>query len=152
MVDSESPVKLIHLGGGDIDRKLSWTDFNSLLEESKVLQERVESLEKSNFSAEESVTLFRETGIEQNVIEEDTKEDSSSVDAFELPESTYTLMITTKVFSISFLVAIVACFLSVYCLTIVLINELDKGDVDNPLALPAGVNLEVRMAQYLVRL
>ena len=152
MTDSESPVKVIHLGGGDMDRKLSLADLNSLLEESKVLQERVELLEKSRFPAEESVSLFRKTGIEQNVIEEDRKEASSSIKAFELPESTYTLMITTKVLSISFLAAIVACFLSVYCLTIVLINELDKGDVDNPLGLPAGVNPEVRMAQYLVRL
>ena len=68
---------------------------------------------------------------------------------YELPQSTYTLLITESVLSRPFFAGIVAAGLSVMSLSIVLINEIENGTADNPLGLPAGVETEVRMAQYL---
>mmetsp|Transcript_22209 Transcript_22209/g.45394 ORF Transcript_22209/g.45394 Transcript_22209/m.45394 type:complete len:708 (+) Transcript_22209:228-2351(+) len=146
-----SPVKLVSLGQGEIDRKLSWSDF-------KALQDRIDMLEKSQSSRGgdgEEAPLFRNffgnNGIETND-EKDDETETKSVDddgTYELPESTYTLMITENICSLSFLAAIVACTIAIFSLVIVLINELDNGDEDNPLGLPAGVTREVRMAQFL---
>jgi len=144
-------VKLVSLGQGEIDRKLSWSDF-------KALQDRIDMLEKSQSSRGgdgEEAPLFRNffgnNGIETND-EKDDETETKSVDddgTYELPESTYTLMITENICSLSFLAAIVACTIAIFSLVIVLINELDNGDEDNPLGLPAGVTREVRMAQFL---
>jgi len=144
-------VKLVSLGQGEIDRKLSWSDF-------KALQDRIDMLEKSQSSRGgdgEEAPLFRNffgnNGIETND-EKDDETETKSVDddgTYELPESTYTLMITENICSLSFLAAIVACAIAIFSLVIVLINELDNGDEDNPLGLPAGVTREVRMAQFL---
>ena len=68
---------------------------------------------------------------------------------YELPQSTYTLLITERVLSRPFFAGIVAAGLSVMSLSIVLINEIENGTANNPLGLPAGVETEVRMAQYL---
>lgn len=68
---------------------------------------------------------------------------------YELPQSTYTLLIAEPFISRSFLMGIVAAGLSVMSLVIVLINEIDNGTADSPYGLPAGVTPYVRMAQYL---
>ncbi|KAL7478407.1 hypothetical protein ACHAW6_004170 [Cyclotella cf. meneghiniana] len=70
-------------------------------------------------------------------------------DAFELPESTFTLLITHKVLSVPFFTGLIACALALMCLILVLINEIEKGTIDNPFALPAGVTTGVRMAQFV---
>ena len=70
-------------------------------------------------------------------------------ESYELPQSTYTLLISEPVLSRAFLMGIVAAVLSIMSLSIVLVSELDDGTADSPLGLPTGVPPEVRMAQYL---
>jgi len=70
-------------------------------------------------------------------------------ESYELPQSTYTLLISEPVLSRAFLMGIVAAVLSIMSLSIVLVSELDNGTADSPLGLPTGVPPEVRMAQYL---
>ncbi len=51
--------------------------------------------------------------------------------------------------SIPFFTGIISGFLSVTCLALAFKNELDNGSPENPLGLPAGVQTEVRIAQYM---
>ncbi|KAL7469751.1 hypothetical protein ACHAXS_010855 [Conticribra weissflogii] len=150
-----SPVKLVSLGQGEMGRQLSWSDFQAL-------QDRIETLERSNSfrrpeeeeaeGVEEGAPLFRKIANSRNGRDADDEKENVSIEddgTYELPESTYTLIITENVCSLSFLAAVVACAIAMISLVIVLTNELDNGDADNPLGLPAGVNPEVRMAQFL---
>jgi hypothetical protein len=71
------------------------------------------------------------------------------MDRFELPESTYSLLITENMCSIPFYAGIVASALSIMCLLLTLLDELQNKQPGNPLGVPAGLPPEVRMAQYL---
>ena len=71
------------------------------------------------------------------------------MDRFELPESTYSLLITENICSIPFYAGIVASALSIMCLLLTLLDELQNKQPGNPLGVPAGLPPEVRMAQYL---
>jgi len=68
---------------------------------------------------------------------------------YTLPSSTYTLIITEKIFSLPFLVGLIALGMSLTMLIIVMISELDDGSNRNPLGVPAGVEITCRIAQYL---
>uniref|UniRef100_A0A7R9ZJ37 Uncharacterized protein n=1 Tax=Pseudictyota dubia TaxID=2749911 RepID=A0A7R9ZJ37_9STRA len=70
-------------------------------------------------------------------------------EAHELPESTYTWLITENIASRPFVVGLVAMGLSVTSLALVLINQLGNRSDMSPYGLPAGVNVEVRIAQYI---
>ena len=146
----------------DTNRQISWTDVNTRL---LAMQERIDVLEGAGkATAEEGVSLL---GSSSNNKEEDGDALGETVyyepgerhiteskvenmyDEYELPESTYSLLMTEKVLSIPFGVGIVASFLSLFALILALKNELDNGEEGNILGLPAGVPSEVRMAQYL---
>jgi hypothetical protein len=71
------------------------------------------------------------------------------MDQFELPESTYSFLISAPIFSIPFNAGILASALSLMCLVLVLMDELQNNEPGNPLGVPAGLPPEVRMAQYL---
>lgn len=131
----------------------------------KTLLERIESLERSKADTER-VLLERIEALEQQpkgstsenepLIQNEEKPPlltdsaiSRRADTWELPESTYTLLIAEKVMSVSFTVGLVASAISLMSLIIVLVNELDNGTDDNPFGLPAGVSPQVRMAQFL---
>ncbi|KAL9187447.1 hypothetical protein ACHAXT_001550 [Thalassiosira profunda] len=68
---------------------------------------------------------------------------------YELPQSTYTFLITEHLVSKPYCMATIALCLSAMSLSIVLINELNNGTANSPYGLPAGVPIEVRIAQYL---
>ena len=68
---------------------------------------------------------------------------------YELPESTYTLLITAPVFSLGFLIGIVAVGICVLSLSLVLVAEWDNTSLENRFGVPAGLNTEVRIVQYL---
>ena len=70
-------------------------------------------------------------------------------DEYELPESTYTLLMTQPIISIPFATGLLGACLSLWYLALALKNELDNGEKGNPLGMPAGVQSEVRVAQYL---
>ncbi len=126
--------------------------------EQAVLEQRLEPTRRSpaNDADEdtEDVSFMnaRSTNKEDTIIPTAIRDSSSKVvlhDTWELPESTFTLMITHKISSFPFFTALIACALALMCLILVFINELDKGTIDNPFALPAGVTTEVRMAQFV---
>ena len=64
---------------------------------------------------------------------------------YELPQSTYTFLITEHLVSKPYCMATIALCLSAMSLSIVLINELNNGTADSPYGLPAGVPTEVRL-------
>lgn len=119
----------------------------------EALLARVENLEKA---------IIETTAAPQNPMNEndeprstlpltihDNRAKSGLYDTFELPESTFTLLITQPFLSIQFLTGLLACALALFCLILVLIDEMDKGTDDNPFGLPAGVTTPTRIAQYL---
>ncbi len=74
---------------------------------------------------------------------------TSTTIQYELPESTYSLLISADVFSLPFNVGLLACTLSLMCLSLVLADEFDKKNPGNSLVLPAGLHPSVQVAQYL---
>lgn len=68
---------------------------------------------------------------------------------FPFPESTFTFLITEDILSIPFLVGLTTFVMSMLCLGITLMNELDNAEDGNPYGLPAGAPKEVRIAQFL---
>ena len=75
--------------------------------------------------------------------------DESEVDPLTLPESTHTLFFTQPVFSIPFCFAVGIVFISVMCLIMALLNNLQDRTPGNPLNVPVNVSINVRIAQYL---
>lgn len=75
--------------------------------------------------------------------------DNNIMDQFELPESTYSLLMSAPICSMPFNAGILTSALSLMCLVIVLLDELQSSEPGNPLGVPAGLPPEVRMAQYL---
>mmetsp|Transcript_21224 Transcript_21224/g.42271 ORF Transcript_21224/g.42271 Transcript_21224/m.42271 type:complete len:529 (+) Transcript_21224:97-1683(+) len=65
-----------------------------------------------------------------------------------LPASTHTLLITETLLSVSFVFALGIACLSAACLSLVLLNELSKGQKGNVLSIPGGVGAGVRGAQF----
>jgi hypothetical protein len=70
---------------------------------------------------------------------------------FELPESTFTMLTTEEIMSQGFATGIIAASISMTCLVLALMNELDNSKPGNPLGVPWAVRIEVRVAQYLGR-
>jgi len=66
-----------------------------------------------------------------------------------LPQSTHSLLFTENIFSIPFSFALLVFFLSIACLGLALLDNLNGGSPGNPLNIPANVPPEVRAAQYL---
>lgn len=67
----------------------------------------------------------------------------------QLPESTYSLLITESMFTKAYTFGIVTALLSMTCLAMTLIYSFDQGDDSNPWGLPVGVDKRVRGAQFL---
>lgn len=67
----------------------------------------------------------------------------------QLPESTYSLLITEPTFTKAYTFGIVTALLSMTCLAMTLIYSFDQGDDSNPWGLPVGVDKRVRGAQFL---
>ena len=79
----------------------------------------------------------------------DSPNANAAVDVFELPESTYSLVIASDICSIPFNSALLALGLALVCLVLTLLNELENKEPGNPWGVPAGLAPEVRFAQYL---
>ena len=124
----DSPVvRLVSIAQGNYiegaphpQRQLSWSDFDALLQQSKDMQDRLETLEQQQ-GVEEGVGLLE--GEEKEVISasrslgaspeppQDRRMTEAMIDkrndAYEMPESTYTLLTTEKVVSIPFFTGII---------------------------------------------
>ena len=87
--------------------------------------------------------------MERGVVTTADTESAYTTDKFELPESTYTLLISEDIVSMPFIAGIIAWCMSLLCLVLVLLDELGNAEPWNPLGVPAGLQPEVRMAQYL---
>ena len=66
-----------------------------------------------------------------------------------LPQSTHSLLFTENIFSMPFAFALFVFFVSIACLGLALLDNLNGGSPGNPLNIPANVPPEVRAAQYL---
>ena len=154
--------------------QLSWSDFNALMQQTNAMQERIVTLEHQQQQPsgvddeEKSVLLGRgkESGgkvdspdkgrptlddtIRGTRHETLTESDVELMhDTYELPESAYTLLTTEDVISIPFFAGLASAALSLWCLSLALMNELDNGTYRNPLGVPPGNRKEVRMSQFL---
>lgn len=80
------------------------------------------------------------------------EEGSELIQKYNLPESTFSFMITEKILSFGFVTSIVVFLLAMTCLFMAHRNQADQGRPGNPLGLPPNVQVEVRVAQYLMLL
>ena len=173
MSTSDSPVRLVSsIGHGDIQddnnesntTAPSWAEFNALAQQTRAMQERIATIEKQQQQQQQPGSIVDE-GVGLLGSDEDNKSPhqqrtlgvashltESTVEAmydeYELPESSYSLLMTEKILSIPFFTGIFSAFLSMFALILALKNELDNGEPGNFLGLPAGVPEEVRLAQY----
>ena len=76
-------------------------------------------------------------------------EESNEVEVFELPESTFTFLITEEVFSVGFATAIITLILSLTCLFLSFKNQKSDGGEWNELGLPPDVSKEVHATRYI---
>lgn len=125
-----------------VSNAISRTDNNTEKSRSheetlKSLIARVELLENvvvghSNQTKKNSEEVIADSPPELPLTVYDTRSRSGLYDIFELPESTFTLLITHNFLSIPFFTGLLACALALFCLILVLIDEEDKGTDDNP--------------------
>ena len=134
-------------------------------EEARSLLRRMKTLERS---VQITASALAKSGIDiEGMIEgdEDAKDDEKSrgligrwtdkkslkwkFERYNLPESTFTLLITEPVFSPGFLVGALAAGICVLSLSLVLISEWDNTSPENRFGVPAGVSLEVEIVQFL---
>ena len=80
------------------------------------------------------------------------EEGSEFIQKYNLPESTFSMMITEKFLSFGFVTSMVVFLLAMTCLFMAHRNQADNGRPGNPLGLPPNVQVEVRVAQYLMLL
>ena len=130
----------------------SLTDFNALVQQTQNMQERMDALEKIGLlqnDIDEKDDPFIAT--KRNSLKEDVENANQSTrrrtlgqegemtesaveakyDEYELPESTYSLLMTEKIMSIPFFTGILSVFLSLFALVLALKNELDNGETGN---------------------
>ena len=102
----------------------------------KSLIARIELLEKAvvrhGDQAEINEGVVADSPAELPLTIHDARSGSGLYDIFELPESTFTFLITHKFLSIPFFTGLIAYALALFCLILVLIDEEDKGTQDNP--------------------
>lgn len=115
-------------------------------DEIKNLLARVEALERNAITNDGSTEYADGEADEKKELSAAADEEQ---DFFELPQSTFTFMITHEVFSIPFFTALLSCALALVLLILAFINEYDNGTDDNRFGLPAGVTRPVRIAQFL---
>jgi len=115
---------------------------------------RISSMRPSSTLVEsnsDSTSTFAErvAGLESKVMEfEDTKDERRQVTKYNLPESTFTLMITEKPLSVPFVFAVCATSLSLTCLWLTLAESIAKSTRNNALGIPFGVSRTVTAAQF----
>ena len=154
--------------------QLSWSDFNALMQQTNAMQERIVTLEhqqqqpRGADDEEKSVLLGKGKASGGKVDSPDkgrptldetmrgtrhetlTESDVELMhDTYELPESAYTFLTSEDVFSIPFFAGLASAAISLWALSLALMNELDNGTFKNPLGVPPGNRKEVRMAQFL---
>ncbi len=118
-------------------------------DELQELRQRLEMLELRRRHQPRTREGIMETEISIDITACDDKTRNNIMDQFELPESTYSLLLSAPFFSMPFGAGILAWALSLMCLLLVLLDELQNTEPGNPLGVPAGLPPEVRMAQYL---
>ena len=114
-------VKTVSLGSGDMEnigsaapqRQLSWSDFYKL-------QERIDNLEQHQPSEDGENVRLTESTIDR------------LEDTYELPESTYSLLMTEKATSLAFGTGVITMAFTVVCLVLSLLNLIDKQEAGNP--------------------
>lgn len=109
-----------------------------------VLVSSVEQVRRRQFSPRsERVT------INEDVEKADNEDDDDDANKFELPESTFTMIITENIFSAGFCMAIFAQLLSLVCLFLAFKSQKGVGEVGNPLGLGPDVSREVDVTRYI---
>lgn len=144
--EMDGPVRMVSIAHGNMEnvqmtrRQLSWSDFNDLMEQQKSMQERIETLEQQPRGPEEEKVglLGEENGnVADSPPDEEVPLNESKIEArhdkYELPESTYTLLMTENLVSIPFATGIIAAALSMMCLGLALKNEAGNSEPGNPL-------------------
>lgn len=71
---------------------------------------------------------------------------------YNLPDSTFSMMITENIVSFGFVTSVVVFLLAMTCLFMAYRNQAGQGRPGNPIGLPPNVQVEVRVAQYLMLL
>ena len=136
MSTSDSPVRLVSsIGHGAIQDDNnesnnaipSWAEFNALAQQTKAMQERIDTIEKQQ---QHQPAPLVDEGVGLLGSDEDNKSrrlshlTESQVDAkydeYELPESSYSLLMTEKVLSVPFFTGIFSAFLSMFALILAL--------------------------------
>jgi len=79
----------------------------------------------------------------------DNEDDDDDANKFELPESTFTMIITESIFSAGFCMAIFAQLLSLVCLFLAFKSQKGEGEGRNPLGLGPDVSREVDVTRYI---
>ncbi len=149
-----------------------WADesaFNSFMEQSRAEQnallDRIESLEATQqlgdtWGENNNLPAIDDVDDEKGNLNSINEQRSKSIlrhkketpwkyQKFPFPESTYTFFITENILSMPFLMGLTTVVMSLLCLGITLMNELDNSEDGNKYGMPAGVPKEVRIAQFL---
>jgi hypothetical protein len=131
--------------------RLERIDKACILDRLEALEQNWRGNESPEYDADNELLTANE-GNTGEALQPAVGQDSSKsalYDKFELPESTFTLLITHRCLSIPFFTGLVACGLALTCLILVLIDELSNSTEDNKWSLPAGVTSAVRITQFL---
>lgn len=122
----------------EMDPPASYANNNGVL---------VSSVEQaqSQFSAARSERVK----INEDVESVDNEDDDDDKNKFELPESTFNMIITENIFSAGFLMAIFALLLSLICLFLAFNSQKGEGEAGNPLGLGPDVSREVNVTRYI---
>ena len=91
----------------------------------------------------------RSERVKNNEDREDNEDDDDDANKFELPESTFTMIITESIFSAGFCMAIFAQLLSLVCLFLAFKSQKGEGEGRNPLGLGPDVSREVDVTRYI---
>ena len=135
MSTSDSPVRLVSsIGHGAIQddnnesNVPSWAEFNALAQQTKAIQDRIDTIEKQQQHqpaplVDEGVGLLdsdEEDNKSRRLSHLTESQVEAKYDEYELPESSYSLLMTEKVLSVPFFTGIFSAFLSMFALILAL--------------------------------
>lgn len=90
-----------------------------------------------------------EKPLSNNSNNEDNNEDGDYIDNYELPESTYTFLITERIMSFGFVTGILTAILCMTTLSLALADQVKNGDPDNWFGIAPQVSPVVHVARYM---
>jgi hypothetical protein len=110
------------------------------------LEEKIILHREDYLSQENSKTIDdRITALEEEFVHHLNKEYD---EMYELPEDTFSMLMTENFLSAPFVFGIFSTALSVLCLGLAVVSSIAKGNETNPLGVPQGVSNVVHTAQF----